>query len=221
VIALALFAQPAAATLTRYVLGRFTDRCGPERLIVPGLVIAAAGMAILALTSVPAMAIVGSVVFGAGFGLSQNATLSLMYARVPESQYVVVSAVWNIAYDAGMGLGAAGFGLLAAGTGYSAAFLITAAAMLVALIPALRDRKLGSQETKTATSRVRPRPPLDEQCRRTRRESRETPLGRLRLLALPDHPRALVPHQKLPGRAPESSWGSHSARLPGPRQRPR
>jgi MFS family permease len=172
VIALALFAQPAAATLTRYVLGRFTDRCGPERLIVPGLVIAAAGMAILALTSVPAMAIVGSVVFGAGFGLSQNATLSLMYARVPESQYVVVSAVWNIAYDAGMGLGAAGFGLLAAGTGYSAAFLITAAAMLVALIPALRDRKLGSQETKTATSRVRPRPPLDEQRRRTRRESR-------------------------------------------------
>ncbi len=42
-----------------------------------------------------------------------------------------------------MGLGAAGFGLLAAGTGYPAAFAITAAAMLAALAPALRDRKTG------------------------------------------------------------------------------
>jgi predicted MFS family arabinose efflux permease len=95
----------------------------------------------VALTSVPAAVIAGSLVFGIGFGVSQNATLSLMYARVPESGYAAVSAVWNIAYDAGMGLGAVGFGLLAAGTGYPAAFAITAAAMLIALAPALRDRK--------------------------------------------------------------------------------
>jgi MFS family permease len=138
--ALALFAQPAAATLTRYLIGRYTDRRGPARLIIPGLVTASAGMMILALTSVPAAVIAGSLVFGIGFGVSQNATLSLMYARVPESGYAAVSAVWNIAYDAGMGLGAVGFGLLAAGTGYPAAFAITAAAMLIALAPALRDR---------------------------------------------------------------------------------
>ena len=57
--------------------------------------------------------IAGSVVFGAGFGVAQNATLSLMYARATADAYTAVSALWNIAYDAGMGAGAAIFGLLA------------------------------------------------------------------------------------------------------------
>jgi hypothetical protein len=56
-------------------------------------------------------------VFGAGFGVAQNATLTLMYARVPESGYGTVSALWNVAYDGGMGLGAVGFGAAAAHTG--------------------------------------------------------------------------------------------------------
>jgi len=64
-----------------------------------------------------------------------------MYARVPESGYGTVSALWNLAYDAGMGLGAAGFGAVAAQTGYPASFALTAALMLAALAPALRDRR--------------------------------------------------------------------------------
>jgi hypothetical protein len=42
-----------------------------------------------------------------GFGVTQNATQTLMYDRVAESGYGAVSAVWNLAYDGGMGLGAA------------------------------------------------------------------------------------------------------------------
>jgi len=142
-IALALFAQAAAATLTRCLAGRFGDRTGHQRLLIPALATASAGVLTLAVTGAPAAVLAGSLLFGAGFGVAQNATLSLMYARVPEASYPAVSAVWNIAYDAGMGLGAAGFGVLAAGTGYPAAFAITAAAMLAALAPALRDRKTG------------------------------------------------------------------------------
>ena len=67
--------------------------------------------------------------------------LSLMYARVPESGYGTVSALWNLAYDAGMGLGAAGFGAVAAQTGYPASFTLTGVLMLAALVPALRDRR--------------------------------------------------------------------------------
>lgn len=139
-VALALFAQAAAATLTRCLAGRYGDRTGHQRLLIPALATASAGMMILAVTGTPVAVLAGSLLFGAGFGVAQNATLSLMYARVPAASYPAVSAVWNIAYDAGMGLGAAGFGLLAAGTGYPAAFAITAAAMLAALAPALRDR---------------------------------------------------------------------------------
>ena len=143
--ALALFAQAASATLSRCVSGWYSDRHGPGRLIIPALATASSGMLMLTATGMPTAVLAGCVLFGAGFGVAQNTTLSLMYSRVPASGYAAVSAVWNIAYDAGMGLGAAAFGLLAAGTGYPAAFAITSAAMLAALAPALRDRKLAAR----------------------------------------------------------------------------
>jgi predicted MFS family arabinose efflux permease len=141
IVTLALLVQPAVSTVTRWLAGRYGDRHGSAGLIIPGVVVSAAGMLMLVLTTAPAAVIAGAVVFGAGFGVAQNATLSLMYARVPESGYGTVSALWNLAYDAGMGLGAAGFGAVAAQTGYPASFALTAALMLTALVPALRDRR--------------------------------------------------------------------------------
>jgi len=145
IMALALFIQPAVSTVTRWLAGRYGDRHGSAGLIIPSVVVSAAGMLMLALTTAPAAVIAGAVVFGAGFGVAQNATLSLMYARVPESGYGTVSALWNLAYDAGMGLGAAGFGAVAAQTGYPASFAFTAALMLTALAPALRDRRAAAR----------------------------------------------------------------------------
>jgi predicted MFS family arabinose efflux permease len=137
VAALALLAQPAAAIGGRWLAGRYGDRRGPAVLLGPGVLVAAAGMATLSLTAVPAAVIAGAAVFGAGFGVTQNASLTLMYDRVPESGYSAASALWNLAYDGGMGLGAAGFGVLAAHTGYPAAFALTAAA-LPAVLPVAR-----------------------------------------------------------------------------------
>jgi predicted MFS family arabinose efflux permease len=137
---LALLTQPALSTLARCWAGRYGDRRGAAGLLIPGLLASAAGMLALTLTSSPAFVIAGAAVFGAGFGITQNASLTLMYARVPQSSYGTVSALWNLAYDAGMGLGAAGFGVLAVHTGYSAGFAIAAALMLAALVPATRDR---------------------------------------------------------------------------------
>jgi predicted MFS family arabinose efflux permease len=102
--------------------------------------LSAAGMASLAATHSPILVIGGAACFGVGFGLLQNATLALMYARVSPDGYGSVSAIWNAAYDAGMGGGATGIGLLVAHTGYPVAFLITAALVTPALIPALRER---------------------------------------------------------------------------------
>jgi MFS family permease len=143
VAVLALFAQSAAATLSRCLAGWYGDRHGSARLLIPGLVSASLGMLLLALTAVPAVLIAGSLIFGLGFGVAQNASLSLMYERVPASGYDAVSALWNLSYDAGMGLGAVGFGLVAGLTGYPVAFAAVAAAMLIALFPARRDRVAG------------------------------------------------------------------------------
>lgn len=139
VVAVALFTQPAASTAARWAAGRYGDRHGPARLVLPSLLLSAGGMLITAFTGSPVAVVAGVAVFGVGFGIAQNATLTLMYARVPASGYGTVSALWNLAYDGGMGVGAVGFGTLAGPAGYAAAFAITGALMLVALVPAVRD----------------------------------------------------------------------------------
>ena len=140
VVTLALFAQPAAATLTRFAAGRIGDRHGHSRLLGPGLLLSAAGLASLAATGSPALVVGGAAVFGAGFGLLSNASLALMYARTTRTGYNAVSAVWNAAYDAGMGAGAIGMGLVTGHLGYPATFLLTAALILPALVLARWER---------------------------------------------------------------------------------
>jgi predicted MFS family arabinose efflux permease len=134
VAASALLAQPAASTVARWIAGRLGDRYGSARLLWPGLALAVPGMVCLAATGTPAAVIGGALVFGAGFGVLQNATLALMYARVPDGGESTVSAIWNAAYDLGMAAGALGAGLVVASIGYSATFALSAAVMLPALI---------------------------------------------------------------------------------------
>ena len=64
-----------------------------------------------------------------------------MYERALPSDFGAVSAVWNVAYDAALGLGAAIFGVLASQTGYPTAFIVTSAAMLCGLLPLWHDRR--------------------------------------------------------------------------------
>ncbi|MFI2645602.1 MFS transporter [Streptomyces sp. NPDC018610] len=145
-VAAALFVQPAAATASRWFAGRRADRTGASGLIVPGLAASAAGILAVALTDVPVAVVAGSAVFGAGFGVVQSATITLMYSRVPASGYGTVSALWNVAYDAGMGIGAVGFGAVAGLTGYPWAFVLTALLTLTALVPAWWDRTAARSE---------------------------------------------------------------------------
>jgi MFS family permease len=144
VAAAALLVQPATATAARWVAGRLGDRHGQARLLVPGLVLAGVGLLGVSATGSAAAVIAGSAVFGAGFGVLQNATLALMYSRVRPEGYGAVSAIWNAAYDAGMAVGAAGAGFVAAGAGYPVVFALTAALLLPALLPARRERRLAT-----------------------------------------------------------------------------
>ncbi|MFB9681582.1 MFS transporter [Streptosporangium vulgare] len=139
-VALALLTQSCVTPLARWAAGRYGDRHGSARLLVPAVLAAALGTAGLFWVDVPLAMIVGMGLFGAGFGMAQNATLALMFERAPESAFGQVSAAWNLAYDAGLGAGAVGFGLLAGAVGYPVGFAVTAAVLFTALAPALYDR---------------------------------------------------------------------------------
>jgi MFS family permease len=141
VATLGLFAQAVTATASRWWAGRRGDRHGHAGLLIPGLLIAATGMASLIWVSAPVVVIAGMCLFGIGFGIAQNATFALMIDRAPGSGYGTASALWNLAYDAGYGTGPIVFGLFVAHTGYPAAFALTGLLILAALLPAVRDRR--------------------------------------------------------------------------------
>jgi MFS family permease len=82
----------------------------------------------------------GLCVFGAGFGVLESATFTLMIERVPSSSYGTVSALWNLAYDAGYGAGPILLGPAVGSLGYPACFAVTALLACAALLPAGRDR---------------------------------------------------------------------------------
>ena len=128
-----LVAAAGPSTAGRWFAGRIGDRRGQTPLLVPGVALSVIGMAALAVTSSGPLVVAGATPFGTGFGVLQNATLALMYARVPAAEFGTVSAIWNAAYDLGMAAGAIVVGSLVTLTGFSAAFLIVAASMLPAL----------------------------------------------------------------------------------------
>jgi len=138
-VAAALLMQAITAPGARWLAGRYGDRVGPAKLLAPALLLAALGAGALVLIGSAVAIVVGSTLFGIGFGAAQNLTLSLMYNRVPKSRYGQVSALWNLAYDGGWGIGAIVFGAIVAGTGYSVAFGLTAVVVALALIPALKS----------------------------------------------------------------------------------
>jgi predicted MFS family arabinose efflux permease len=137
----ALFAQSAAATAVRWLAGRYCDRRPAAGLLVPAVLLTAAGIAMAALTGSTAAVVAGMVVFGAGFGLAQAASLNAMLQRARPSQYGHVNAAWNAAYDFGWGAGAIGIGVVVTTAGHATAFAVTAALTLLAIPTAVRARR--------------------------------------------------------------------------------
>jgi MFS family permease len=134
----ALLVQAITATLSRWQAGKHGDRYGHARLLIPALAVAAAGMAAMLVLGSPVVIFAGMVLFGAGFGVIENATFALLIEQQPEAK---ASALWNLAYDAGYGAGPAVFGLICVRTGYPAAFALTGALILAVIPVAVRERK--------------------------------------------------------------------------------
>jgi predicted MFS family arabinose efflux permease len=139
---LGLLGFTAAAALSRWLVGGPADRFGPRRFITPLLVLCAGGLALCAWSLAdtgpgPAVLVAGMTVVGVAYGSLQNLTLVTAFAAVPDRDRSVASAVWNIGFDTGTGLGSLVVGLIAAGTSFSVGLLTTAALCLAIAVVAL------------------------------------------------------------------------------------
>jgi len=133
----ALLVQAITATLSRWQAGKRGDRLGHAQLLVPALAVAALGMAAMIMLDSPMVIFAAMTLFGAGFGVIENATFALLLEQLPEAK---ASALWNLAYDAGYGAGPAVFGLLCVRSNYPAGFAVAGALILAAVPAALRER---------------------------------------------------------------------------------
>ena len=147
--ALALLLMNLAAALTRWRIGALSDRYGPRRFIAPLVLLTTAGMTTLAwavrdpqATEAP-MLMIGAAMVGTSYGGLQNLTLVVTFHAVSRPHYGTASAVWNIGFDIGTGLGSVLVGMVAAGTSFSTALLMTGAISLLTLPLALRRRTAG------------------------------------------------------------------------------
>jgi MFS family permease len=130
-VGLALAVLTAAMLTGRGLAGPLGDHAGrPGRVLPVGVLVASAGAGLVALGvagSGPPLLVVGAALFGAGFGVVQNDSLVLLFARAGPARRGPASAAWNVAYDAGTGLGAVVLGVVVALAGYPWAFGVTAA----------------------------------------------------------------------------------------------
>lgn len=109
------------------------------RLVVVGFSLLAAGLAALAVSPVPVMAVLAMVVAGAGFLLVTTALMSLLQRQVPEEYRGRVMALWTAAYLGSRPL-AAGFNGLMADLVSLRLALAAAAVLMIVVAAASRPR---------------------------------------------------------------------------------
>ena len=141
-----LFTIGAVAAVSRWWIGRVGDRTGADRLMAPLLVLTTVGLVLTALSvgedERPWLLLLAMVVVGFGYGALQNVTLVCAFAQVGPRNYGSASAVWNIGFDSGTGLGSVMLGLVAGAAGFPAGYLVSAVVVAACIPLSLR---LGSR----------------------------------------------------------------------------
>lgn len=136
-IAIAVFGITAA--LCRWGAGLMADRIGTGVLIPTALIASIIGLSAVAAGlwagtggTANAIVIVAALVFGSGYGATQNLTLLEAFAHA--KQHNLASATWNVCFDSGTAVGAFAVGLIAAaGIGIPGAYIVSAALVLATL----------------------------------------------------------------------------------------
>lgn len=144
VVMIGLLAFGVMTTASRWLIGTIADRHGAHGFVAPLLLSAVLGMVLIsfAVRDPQAPAIwalgLGLLAGGLAYGALQNLTLLMAFNAVPGRKVGTASAVWNVGFDAGTGIGSILVGALAARSGFPVAMLAVAAVCALAIPLALR-----------------------------------------------------------------------------------
>lgn len=132
----------------RYLSGVIADRRGvPGTTMIPAQIIGFLGVVLITVTIFQGwsvwLLIIGAVMFGGAFGMVQNEALLSMFFRLPRTRVSEASAIWNIAFDSGTGIGSFLLGIVAASLAYSGSFGSGAVVILFGIVLTTADRIIG------------------------------------------------------------------------------
>ncbi|WP_397376695.1 MFS transporter [Paenibacillus sp. p3-SID867] len=122
-----------ALTLIRPFAGKLSDRFGEAAVIIPSLVVTAAALIVLSLSSGLPGLITAAILYGIGFGSAQPALQAATLRIAPEDRRGAANASFMTAFDLGIGLGAILLGLVSERIGYAYLFTVTAVSVVVSL----------------------------------------------------------------------------------------
>jgi MFS family permease len=106
----------------RIVSGALADARGAIGVALPGLVVSAGGLFVMALLQRPVTAAVGVSLFGIGFALVYPALMAFAVARVPDHERGEMLGSFTAFLDVGVGGGAYMVGAIADAAGFGAAY---------------------------------------------------------------------------------------------------
>jgi len=133
--------QALALLLTRTFAGRLADRRGRALVIVPGMVAAATGIALLPLASSLATFFVSAALWGAGFGCAQPASMALLVDQVRGERRGLGLSTYFMGFDVGIGSGAIALGYLSQSVGWEVMWPASAACVLLGVLGLLGARR--------------------------------------------------------------------------------
>jgi MFS family permease len=146
----------AMMLLVRVVSGRASDRFGRIAVIVPGTLLSALGLSMLALSDGMPLFVLSAIVYGTGFGAVMPALQTLAADWALPGRRGVTMSTYSMGIDIGSGVGAVAFGPLAQVGAFTAMWWVAAGFILSSLVVLLvaRRRTDGASPTRDAGEAV-------------------------------------------------------------------
>ncbi|HYB97233.1 MAG TPA: MFS transporter [Vicinamibacterales bacterium] len=122
-----------AILATRPFMGRYADRIGHARLIVPCLAMIVVGIGILSIATDRTLFVVSALLFGVGFGSAYPIFVAHLMQHVPEHRRTATFGALIGAFDTGIGTGSIAVGWLSQRYGFGRAFGVAGALALLSI----------------------------------------------------------------------------------------
>jgi MFS family permease len=118
---------------TRPFLGRYADRVGHSRVIVPCLLLIVIGVGVLALADRRSMFVLSAVLFGVGFGSAYPIFVAHLMHHVADHRRGATFGALIAAFDTGIGTGSIAVGWMSEHYGFGWAFAVAGVIALLAI----------------------------------------------------------------------------------------